>query len=230
MLAHKDTLKCFTRCFSSCPNASSQRWAGARITHLQHIKTRLCPGSLCFHTGFFLWGVSKPVGIIFNDCLLRLICHLNQRDLCNLWAWHFFFCLCFWLFVSCLKSIYQPNAFSITHRLDGDNYMEANGAFASPNVSRSPCLKVAKRTKIMGHNQADKAKTTSTDTKWFTSVQSRFFSWKDLRSFSGFEQTSESRREPSVVGDPRGDSWMQGDSQDSFCIAASILWRSDIGL
>lgn len=189
------------------------------------------PWQSVFSHRLFLWGVSKPVGIIFNDCLLRLICNLNQRDLCNLWAWHFFFfCLCCWLFVSCLKSIYQPNAFSITHRLDGDNYMEANGAFASPNVLRSPCLKVAKRTKIMGHNQADKAKTTSTDTKWFTGVRSRFFTWTDLRSFFGFEQTSESIREPSVVGDPRGDSWTLGDSQGSFCIAAGILWRSDIGL
>lgn len=64
--------------------------------------------------------------------------------------------------MSYLKSIYQPNAFSITHEMDRNNYVKPHDQV---QMLHSPCLKVSRRVEIMEHNEADTAETTSNDTK-----------------------------------------------------------------
>lgn len=97
-------------------------------------------------------------------------------------------CLCCWLFTSRLKSIYQPNAFSITRRADGDNYAGPRDPFASR--VQMFCTHLGWRspgtTEIMGRNQADKASAASIDTKMIhrrrqKAWQSRFFTRPDLK-------------------------------------------------
>lgn len=64
--------------------------------------------------------------------------------------------------MSYLNSIYQPNAFSITHEMVRNNYVKPQDQV---QMLRSPCLKVTRRVEIMEHNEADTAETTSNDTK-----------------------------------------------------------------
>lgn len=130
------------------------------------------PRWLRLQHSLFLWGVWKPVGINFNDCLLRLIRHLYQRDLCNLcgWHWHFFLVLLFMLLAVCVmpkKHISAKCIFNHPQTGWGQLCRARTMCLQVPNVFHSPCVKV---TKIMGHSQADKAKTTSIDTRWLTAV------------------------------------------------------------
>lgn len=67
------------------PNALSHRWGSDNKSGMKtrrqprRLRLRLCNFFFVFF--HFFSPTQKPLGIIFNDCLLRLICRLNQRDL-----------------------------------------------------------------------------------------------------------------------------------------------------